>query len=91
VSAIDAKLNTGELVFAKDLSDQEALRNELQNFQRSVTTAGRSLFEHRANEHDDLVFAIGVALFWTQQQQKYKGSYSYYNAGGYAPGPWMAR
>jgi hypothetical protein len=57
-------------MFAKDLTEGEALRNELQNFQRSVTAAGPSFFEHQTNEHDDLIFSIGISLWWAQHRRK---------------------
>jgi hypothetical protein len=64
VSNLDAQLNTGAMVFADDLAEREALRDELSNFQRHVTAAGRSIFEARGGKHDDIVLAIGLATWW---------------------------
>lgn len=63
VSGLDARLHCGELRFAKELLEAEALRDELQNFQRHVSQTGKLLFEHRSGKHDDLIFAIGIALW----------------------------
>lgn len=65
VSGVDSRLNTGELGFAASLRDAEALRDELQNFQRSVTAAGRATYAARTGQHDDLVLAVAIALWWT--------------------------
>ena len=64
VSNIDAKLHCSELRFAQALLEAEALKDELTNFQRTVSQTGKLLFEHRSGRHDDLVFAVGVALWW---------------------------
>jgi hypothetical protein len=45
VSTLDAKLHAGELRFAKELSEAGALAEELKDFQRSVTAAGRPVLE----------------------------------------------
>ena len=60
VSGIDAKLHCGELRFSKQLLEGDALKDEMQNFQRRVSQTGKLLFEHRAGKHDDLIFSIGV-------------------------------
>ena len=38
----------GELRFAAELRESEALRDELQDFRRHVTTAGRATYQARA-------------------------------------------
>ena len=65
VSCIDARLNTGELRFAKALMEAEALKDELANFHRHVSQTGKLLFEHRSGRHDDLIFACAIGLWWT--------------------------
>ena len=65
VSNIDAKLHCGELRFAQELLEAEALKDELVKFQRSVSATGKLLFEHRTGKHDDLVFSVGVGLWWS--------------------------
>jgi hypothetical protein len=72
VSTLDAKLHCGELRFAKELLAAEALKDELQNFQRHVSQTGRLLFEHRSSRHDDLIFAICMPLWWTIERRKHR-------------------
>lgn len=72
VSNIDARLHCGELRFAKDLPDADTLADELQNFQRHVTAAGRSIFEARASKHDDVVLSVGIALWWAIERKKHR-------------------
>ena len=72
VSTLDARLNAGELVFAEDLPEREALKDELANFQRHVTAAGRSTFEARSNKHDDIVLSIALALWWCTERRKHR-------------------
>jgi len=41
VSTLDAKLHTGELRFSNELLAAEALRDELQDFQKHASQTGR--------------------------------------------------
>ena len=70
VSHLDARLHTGELVFADDLSEREAIKGELANFQRHVTAAGRATFEARSSKHDDIVLSVGLALWWALEKRQ---------------------
>jgi hypothetical protein len=54
ISTLDARLHTGELRFAKELTDADALADELKDFRRKVSAAGRFQFEARVGKHDDL-------------------------------------
>ena len=72
VSGIDAKLHCGALRFSKQLLEGDALKDEMQNFQRSVSQTGKLLFEHRAGKHDDLIFSIGISLWWAIERRKYR-------------------
>jgi hypothetical protein len=63
VSTLDARLHTGELRFAKELLEAETMREELRDFRRHVSTAGRYSFEARVGKHDDLVLAVAIALW----------------------------
>lgn len=64
ISAVSARLHTGELRFAADLGDSAALREELQDFRRKVSEAGRATYAARTGAHDDLVLAVAIALWW---------------------------
>jgi hypothetical protein len=72
VSTLDAKLHCGELRFAKELTEAGALADELRDFQRSVTAAGRSTFNARSGKHDDLVLAVAIACWWTQERSRHQ-------------------
>lgn len=63
-STLDARLHTGELRFAADLTEAGAMANELRDFRRKVSAAGRFSYEARVGQHDDLVLAVAIGL-WT--------------------------
>ena len=65
IGNIDTALNAHELHFAKDLTEGEALTDELANIQRYITGVNRFGYEARAGKHDDLVSALAVAMFWS--------------------------
>src|SRR3954454_24892835 len=64
ISGLDARLHTGELKIAAALSDAGALQEELKDFQRKVSDAGRSSWSARTGAHDDLLLAVAIALWW---------------------------
>jgi hypothetical protein len=64
VSHLDAKFDSRELVFADDLPEREAIKDELANFARHISAAGRASFEARGAKNDDIVIAVGLALWW---------------------------
>jgi hypothetical protein len=64
ISTVDARLHTGELKIASALSDAEAMRDELKDFRRKLSDAGRATYAARANAHDDLVLAVAIATWW---------------------------
>lgn len=70
VSGVDAKLHCGELRFAQDLLEADVLKDELANFQRHVTAAGRATFEARSGKHDDLVLSVAIALWWALHNRR---------------------
>jgi len=64
ISGVDARLHTGELRIAAALRDAGALADELKDFQRKVSDAGRSTWAARTGKHDDLVLAVAIALWF---------------------------
>lgn len=70
VSTLDAKLHCGELRFARDLAEGHALADELKDFQRHVTAAGRATYQARTGRHDDLVLAVAIATWWALERSK---------------------
>jgi hypothetical protein len=63
ISTLDARLHLGELRIAADLMEAGPLREELKDFQRKVSAAGRTQWEARVGKHDDLVLAVALALW----------------------------
>jgi hypothetical protein len=63
VSAVEARLHSGELKIAAALTEAGALQDELKDFSRKVSEAGRVTFSARSGKHDDLVLSICIALF----------------------------
>jgi hypothetical protein len=63
ISTLDARLHTGELRFAKELLEAGTMQEELKDFRRKVSVAGRYTFEARVGKHDDLVLAVAIALW----------------------------
>jgi hypothetical protein len=65
ISGVDARLHTGELRIAEALSDAGALQEELKDFQRKVSDAGRATYNARVGAHDDLILAVAIALWFS--------------------------
>jgi hypothetical protein len=63
ISTLDARLHTGELRFAAELLEAGAMQEELKDFRRKVSVAGRYTFEARVGKHDDLVLAVAIGLW----------------------------
>jgi hypothetical protein len=63
ISTLDARLHLGELRIAAALTEAGPLADELKDFQRKVSAAGRSTWEARVGKHDDLVLAVAIALW----------------------------
>ncbi len=72
ISAVDARVHTGELRVAAELSEASAIAEELKEFRRNVTAAGRATYQARTGKHDDLVLAIAIALWWVPERNKYR-------------------
>jgi hypothetical protein len=64
ISTLDARLHTGELKFAAALAEADAMKDELLDFRRRVSAAGRFSFEARVGKHDDLVLSVAIGLWW---------------------------
>ncbi|MFL5011411.1 hypothetical protein [Rhizobium sp.] len=67
ISTVDARLHVGELRFAAELTDAGALAEELKDFRRTVSAAGRASFNARQGKHDDLILSIAIALWWASR------------------------
>jgi hypothetical protein len=80
VSRVQSLLHGGQLKIHKGLADAPALVNELQNFRAQVSDLGHWRFGARANDHDDLVLAVSVALWRSAGDTAFPGwgCYEYY-------------
>lgn len=67
ISTVDALLHIGQLRFAVNLTDAGALAEELKDFRRKVSDAGRATYNARTGKHDDLILSIAIALWWAKR------------------------
>jgi hypothetical protein len=70
VSNLDALMHTEQLFFSKKLRESPALEQELKDFRRHVSEAGRYSFAAREGQHDDLVLAVAIALWRAVKRKK---------------------
>jgi hypothetical protein len=63
VSGVLALLHNEQLKLHEKLSDLDALKGELADFQYSINESGRWRFGARAGRHDDLVLAVALACW----------------------------
>jgi hypothetical protein len=73
ISNLEAHLHTGELKIADTIADSEALKEELKDFNRKVSEAGRVTWGARGTKHDDIVLAVAIAL-WDATHRVTSGS-----------------
>lgn len=78
ISQLDAALHTGRLRFAAALTDANAMAEELKDFRRKVSDAGRSSYAARTGKHDDLVLAVAIAIWWFNQPPVPTPTFSHY-------------
>jgi hypothetical protein len=64
ISTVDAMLHTGVLRFAAALTEAGAMKDELLDFRRSLSAAGRASYQARTGKHDDLVLAVAIGCWW---------------------------
>lgn len=64
ISRLEAAMHAKELHVAAALSEAEALREELKEFQRHVTASGANTWSARAGKHDDIVLAVSYGIWW---------------------------
>jgi hypothetical protein len=72
ISGVDARLHSGELRFAADLTEASALAEELKDFRRHLGAAGRATYAARIGKHDDLVLAVSIALWWAIERRRHQ-------------------
>jgi hypothetical protein len=64
ISTVDAMLHRGVLRFAAALAEAPTMRDELLDFRRKLSDAGRATYSARTGAHDDLVLAVAIACWW---------------------------
>ena len=69
VSRLQAMLHSGELKIAAGLKDTQALVRELQDFRASFTSAGNAVFNAREGQHDDLVLAVAIGVWYGERMK----------------------
>jgi hypothetical protein len=70
ISAMQAKLHGGRLKFPSALPEARVLATELSEFRMRFSEAGNLNFGARSGRNDDLVLALGLALWWASQRSK---------------------
>jgi hypothetical protein len=63
VAELDKRMQSNDLFVHESLKDWPVLRRELLNFRPEITRSGTETWNARSGEHDDLVLALGLALF----------------------------
>jgi hypothetical protein len=78
ISQLDAALHIGRLRFASALADAAAMAEELKDFRRKVSDAGRSSYAARTGSHDDLVLSVAIANWWFNEPPPPVPTFAYY-------------
>ena len=74
ISSLQATLHTGVLRFAPSLREASAMAEELKDFSRHTSAAGRNIYEARGSAHDDLVLSVALAVWFVNKPSR--GEYS---------------
>src|SRR5262249_40008050 len=57
---------------ASSLSEHKrCIAEELKDFRRHLTAAGRATYQARTGKHDDLVLAVAIALWWAVERRRH--------------------
>jgi hypothetical protein len=78
ISSLDARIATAELRIAKALTEAGALADELKDFRRHTSDAGRNTYSARSGAHDDLVLAVSLCTWWTTRRTNGEHSWGTY-------------
>ena len=62
-SGLEARMHSGELKIAAELTESPTLKEELRDFGRKVSESRRVTYNARSGAHDDLILSICIALF----------------------------
>jgi len=75
ISNLDALLHKGVLRIAAGLHEASAMADELRDFRRKVSDAGRATYAARVGRHDDLVLSVAIAAWWASPPPPPKASF----------------
>ncbi|MGJ4928721.1 hypothetical protein ACQR1I_13630 [Bradyrhizobium sp. HKCCYLS2038] len=67
ISNLEAHAHSGELRIAAVANDAAALKDELKDFKRKISEAGRTTYAARVGAHDDLVLSVAITLWLATQ------------------------
>ncbi|WP_445215762.1 hypothetical protein ACKWRH_25435 [Bradyrhizobium sp. Pa8] len=67
ISNLEAHSHSGELRIAAAANDAAALKEEMKDFKRKISEAGRTTYAARVGAHDDLVLSVAITL-WVATQ-----------------------
>lgn len=67
ISNLEAHAHSGELRIAAAANDAAALKEELKDFKRKISEAGRTTYAARVGAHDDLVLSVAITLWMATQ------------------------
>jgi hypothetical protein len=67
ISNLEARSHSGELRIAAAANDAEALKEEMKDFKRKISEAGRTTYAARVGAHDDLVLSVAITLWIANQ------------------------
>ena len=67
ISNLEARSHSGELRIAAAANDAYALREEMKDFKRKISEAGRTTYSARVGAHDDLVLSVAITLWLATQ------------------------
>jgi hypothetical protein len=71
VGNLDALLGSKRLVVERGIGKEaEVLRGEFGSFGYKITKAANEVFEARQGEHDDLVLAVALAVWWGEHGKR---------------------
>ena len=81
---LDARLHHDRfpLTFSKHLAEGDAFKQEIADFLRNLSGAGRMKYEARTGKHDDMVMALAIAVWWLSRPEPAtaQGRYGYRTA-----------
>ena len=72
VAGVQVALQQGRLQIARALPEAETLIHELTNYKVTISDAGHDSYgAWRESDHDDLVFAVGLAVWSAGRERRY--------------------